>query len=226
MRQSLFIKTDDGVEIAADYYPVEKSIHGAVLIHMMPETRRSFYVFAAKLQARGISALAIDLRGHGDSIRGPEGAKLDYKTFSDKGHQESIHDVRAGVSLLRSKGIQELCLIGASIGANLALQELADTNDIRKAVLLSPGYNYRGIETKPFMARLHAGQAVLLAASSDDMRGSGHSAEEMAYGLASQAPLGVRTEVKFFSGAAHGTELFEREPSFMDEIIVWIEKAR
>lgn len=225
MRQSLFIKTDDGVEIAADYYPTESGTRGALLIHMMPETRRSFYAFAAKLQARGISALAIDLRGHGDSIRGSGGQVLDYKTFSDAEHQQSINDVRAGVAFLRSRGIQELYLVGASIGANLALQEMAGDTEIHKAVLLSAGYNYRGIETKPLMSRLRAGHAVLLAASSDDMRGSGSSAEEMAHGLAGQAPAGVLVEEKIFSGAAHGTDLFNHEPSFMDDVIVWLEKS-
>lgn len=225
MRQTLFIKTTDDVEIAADYYPVEKSIRGAVLIHMMPETRQSFRICAEKLQARGISALAIDLRGHGDSIRGPQGKTLDYKTFSDTDHQQSIRDLEAGIQFLRTKGISDIYLIGASIGANLALQALAEDSALRGAVVLSPGYNYRGIETLPLVMRLHSGQRVLFAASRDDMRGSGRAADEMAQGLFKNVPDGVLKEIKIFDAARHGTTIFEREPQFMEKGVAWIQKG-
>ncbi|TSC63142.1 MAG: alpha/beta hydrolase fold protein, partial [Parcubacteria group bacterium Athens0416_74] len=124
------LKTEDNLDIVGLYYPSPAS-KGVLLLHMMPATKESWNEFAPKLQSEGYQVLAIDLRGHGESSAGPEG----FRNFSDLDHQKTIFDLDAGIEFLETKGVKQnnLVLIGASIGANLALQCLTEHQEIKKA---------------------------------------------------------------------------------------------
>jgi len=212
------IKAEDGVEIVGDYYPVgAENAPAVLLLHMMPATRRSWVDFAGKLNEAGFSAFAIDLRGHGDSLNKSDGTYLNYKNFSNAEHQSSIHDVETSVDFLKQKGVEKITVMGASIGANLALQYAATHHDVASAVLLSPGLDYRGVVTDHLPERLEQGQAVYYAASSEDS----YSAESVRM-LYQETPEGIKKEEKIFDQAGHGTDMFSHESGFEDQIIYWL----
>lgn len=218
MSQHIELKTSDGVLIAADYYaPPAASPKGLLLLHMMPATRQGWRGFAAKAQEAGFHVLAIDFRGHGESQGGPAG----YKSFSDAEHQASRLDVEASADFLESKGVSAIYLGGASIGANLALQYLAEHTEAKAAFLLSPGLDYRGIRTAEYAGVLRSGQAVYCIASRDDQ----YSANTVQQ-LFEVAPAGVEKAIKFFGTAGHGTEIFVRESHFADEVVAWLRDIR
>ncbi|MBI2639645.1 MAG: alpha/beta fold hydrolase [Candidatus Sungbacteria bacterium] len=206
------ITTGDNVKIAGNYAG-ESGRRGVLLVHMMPATKESWYDFSEKLVERGFQALAIDLRGHGESEGGPDG----YKKFSDKDHRASIKDIGAGVEFLKSKKASSISLAGASIGANLALEYAAGHLEISKVMLLSPGLDYRGVKTEPVISRLRDGQSIYFVASLDDP----YSADTVKT-LSEMAPVYVEKVVKVFENAGHGTTIFEKEPAFMDEVAEWL----
>jgi len=217
--EKVAFQTKDGFTIAADYYPARDpaSKKGALLIHMMPATKESWRAFAPLLAAKDYRVLAIDLRGHGESAGGPSG----YQRFSDSQHQASINDVEAGVRFLEERGVvsRDLVLIGASIGANLALEFMAENPAVGRAVLLSPGLDYRGIKAEPLMAKLKSGQAVLMVGSDDDPQSDG----KVIRALALAAPTGVRVDSRLYQKAGHGTNMFGREsPDLAQEILNWL----
>jgi len=211
-------KTTDNILIAADFYPASSTAaKGALLVHMMPADRTSWRDFAPQLVAQGYNVLAIDLRGHGESAGGPAG----YRRFSDDQHQKSIADLDAGRAFLESKGVrrENLVLIGASIGANLVLQYLAENPEVRQAVLLSPGFDYRGIQTQPLMTNLKEGQRLFLVGSDDDSQ----SSAAVLNTLARQAPSGVEAQVLVYQKAGHGTNMFGKEsPDLAQALISWL----
>lgn len=213
--EDVSLTTEDGVVIIGVFSAAPRARRGALLLHMMPATKESYALFQRRLAAAGIPSLAIDFRGHGKSGGGPEG----YRSFSDAQHQESLMDVDASAKFLSSRGIENnsLVLIGASIGANLALQYAAAHPDIPAVVALSPGMNYRGVLTTPAVKGITRAQRAYLAASRDDPE-SDAAVEKLA-----EISL-AKTSVKHFDRAGHGTAMFEREPGFMDELIAWIMK--
>jgi len=209
--------TSDNVTIVGDYYP-GNSLRGALLLHMMPSDRTSWSSFATKLADRGYHVLAIDLRGHGESEGGPAG----YKDFSDEDHQQSIMDVDAAAAFLSEKGIalDQLTLVGASIGANLALWYAAERHDIPVLVLLSAGFNYKGIKAEEYVAGLGSNQRVFFASSEDD---EGNA--EMNQQLSDQALHRTRAQYIKYQEAGHGTDMFSKEePDLAREILSWIEQ--
>ena len=57
------LRTTDGVTIAATWYEAGASAPAVVLVPMFTRTRDDWRTFAERLNAAGLSALAIDLRG-------------------------------------------------------------------------------------------------------------------------------------------------------------------
>lgn len=211
--------TDDGVEIVGDFLQPTSNMGTVLFLHMMPAERGSWQRFVKKLHTAGYSSLAIDLRGHGESVS--QGKRiLNYKKFSDAEHHASIRDVEAAVSFLQMSGISkdQIAIVGASIGANLALQYAREHAEVPALVLLSPGLDYRGIKTEPLMKRLSPRQKIFLAASREDE----YSFETIRV-LSAAKTEGVTTME--FDGLGHGTAMLERKPELMDEVIKWLKES-
>ncbi len=204
-------KSKDGVDIVGDHYEPEKaSSKGVVLVHMMPATRKSWAEFASKLQAADHHVLAIDLRGHGDSGGG------DYRNFSDKEHQASILDLEAAADFFIEKKITQIGFAGASIGANLSLQYLAEKPETKVAILLSPGIDYRGIEIQPLAEKIAEKNKILFVGAEDDSGTMGGSCEELSKALGNPPKI-------CYERGGHGTNLFQSHPDLMGKIIEFLE---
>lgn len=217
MPEKISFLTSDKVEIVGSLVRAEGAKGAAVLLHMMPATKESWAPFASALSARGLSSLAIDLRGHGESVR-QEDRTLDYRAFGEEEQRAKRLDVEAAVARLAQEGIgpDRLVLAGASIGANLAIRHAADQQAIRACLALSPGLDYRGVTTEDAVGRLHEGQGLFLAGSEED-----------AYSFASVETLARAAErlhpvVRRLKGAGHGTAMLERDPGLLREAADWL----
>src|SRR5262249_52207426 len=102
----------DGFTIVGTFYSApRRPSPGALLLHMLGSNKESWQPFAAQLQAAGYSVLAIDLRGHGES-----GGAMDWtKALAD------VDNVLGQLHTLPGVDPNRISVIGASIGANLAL---------------------------------------------------------------------------------------------------------
>ena len=208
--------TSDGVTIAADYLKPVGAASAVLLLHMMPATKESWQPLTELLNKKGLATLAIDLRGHGESTVGVGGRELDYKKFSDVDQQTKKLDVSAGLEFLKREGfaLPDITLVGASIGANLALQALAEHSEIKKAAALSPGLDYKGVVTKSLLEKIATDQQVFLIASEDDS----YSADS-ARALAETNP---RAKLKIYDRAGHGTNMWFSQPALLPELVEWL----
>ena len=222
MKKVIF-KTKDGVEIYGLYTESENWIAPAVLLlHMMPAVKESWGQFQEKLREVGFQSLAIDERGHGESVW-KDGERIDYKNFTDAEQQEKILDVEAAMRFLAEQGVElgQTAIAGASIGANLALQYQAEHKEIKATVLLSAGLNYRGVETEPSAKRVLPEQSVFLSGAKEDVRSSGASCADAAQILFNML-LSKNKKIAVFEGREHGTDLFAAHHELMEEIVNWL----
>lgn len=217
MKKNVSFQTEDGVTIVADYYKADLSIgHTILALHMMPTDRSSWKEFAEKANQAGYNVLAIDMRGHGESIQKGE-EKLNFEQFSDEQHRGTIKDIDAGVEFLTKEGVENnnLSIIGASIGANLALNYLKLNHNIFTAVLMSPGLNYRGIELDKVASDLSSSQAIMLITGSKD-----EYPNDTVQKLQSIIP--GRSEIIVLPSEEHGTNLFKDHPKLIIRILSWL----
>ncbi len=216
MPVAVTIKTLDGIDIAGTFYDVPESKGGVVFLHMMPAAKESWDELARRFASDGYLALAIDLRGHGESEGGPNG----YTKYTDEEHQKSILDADAAVKYLLAKGVavDKVVLVGASIGANLALKYIADHPDFTTAILLSAGVNYRGIMTLPSAEALKPGARVFFVTSRDD-NGNGEETQK----IFSAIPKDVEKRLHIYEHAGHGTAMLEKESKLSDLIMEFVE---
>lgn len=216
MKSGIFLTAKDGVKIVANLYPAESPIGWIVFSHMMPARKESWNDLASSFQSAGYESIAIDLRGHGESM---SAGKLDYRNFSDAEHQKSVLDLEVAADFLikeRKAAVDKISFIGASIGANLSLQYISEHPEFKTAVLLSPGLNYRGIKTEPLAKNLKAGQKVFFISSRDDHNAENNAEEnQKLYGL---IPIGAEKKIKIYETGGHGTDILDNQPELAELI--------
>lgn len=209
--EKIQIKTQDGLTLSALYQDnqAEKSV---VLLHMMPATKESWLPLMEKLS--GFNVLALDLRGHGESAGG------DYTAFTPEQHQQYILDAEAGAeSLLDKHPGTELLLGGASIGANISLQYMANHPEVGKGFCLSAGLDYYGVKASDFAAQLKPTQQVLFVGAMDDGRkvsDCGTMAKELAEKCTGKPTLQV------YEYGGHGTDMWSAHPELLERIIEFL----
>lgn len=219
MPEEIILTTKDGFQIFADYYRGQKpDSPGVALLHMMPATKESWRDFALKLQRAGFQALAIDFRGHGKSTM-KDNEIFKYENFSDKEHQQKIRDVEEAIRFLINKNNpapKMLFFVGASIGANLALQYMSQHTRIKGGVLLSPGLDYRGVRIEPLIKKIAADQSLFLVAGGAGDEYSTETVEKL------HEMAACKKQLKIVKNGGHGTDIFSADLGLMDEIIEWL----
>ncbi len=212
------LTTFDHVTLVGDWVPAPTTLGAVILLHMMPATRQSWAPFQRVLAERGLASLAIDLRGHGESTKA-DGVTLAYQKFTDQQHIQSLNDVRAAYEWIRAKKIEpaRIALVGASIGANLALQFLAEEPQIIAAALLSPGINYHGVTAADAAEKILPHQGVWMGASRGDDEESVAAVQQL------EPLLAVEQQVtKIVDNHGHGTAMFDADPALMAEVADWL----
>ncbi|MCA9903078.1 MAG: alpha/beta fold hydrolase [Anaerolineae bacterium] len=181
----------DGLTLVGEFYASTNEPAPAVLLlHMLGSRRSAWQPLIPWLSDAGYNVLAVDLRGHGETQGAQDwpAAERDVETWLDwLGEQPSVMPDR-------------IAIVGASIGANLALNGCAFDERCITTVALSPGLDYRGVVTEPAVSDGLAERSALLVASQRDA----YSADSVKM-LTTEASgeLGLQ----LYPGSAHGTAL-------------------
>jgi len=222
--------TTDNVDIAGTYYPVQQTPAPSVLlIHSVLRSRATWDEFCGVLQQNGIAALAIDLRGHGDSTRkrtadGP--VTLDVHTFASSDYQDMQLDVEAAIDWLETRPELDktrVALIGESLGANIALRYAAINEDLAALVLLSPGLNYRGVRTDDAILQIGKMPLRILVSEYDPVAFASckHLIEiQKESGIAS-----ATNELIICTGNLHGSDMLMHVRNLPQIVVYWLKQV-
>lgn len=122
---------------------------------------------------RHVATLAIDLRGHGASTLWPDGSTHDLCAQASEPNAQTLYphmvgDVQSALAYARENlGASAVGVLGSSIGANSAIVAYANNPPVAIVVALSPGLDYRGIQTTAPVQSMGARPALLEAARDD-----------------------------------------------------------
>lgn len=218
--EDMQVETADGVFVRGTYYAPPSSPAPALLLtHMLRKNRESWADFARFAQERGFAVLAIDLRGHGQSTQSKKGP-VHEGSFVEADFAAMRLDVAAAVQWLRSRpeiAPRGISLVGASIGANVALGYAAEDSLIATVVLISPGESYRGVRAGPPL-QAYGPRPLMLVAAEDDNYSlvSVRKLESLAKGS---------KDVRVFPEGGHGTYLLESRPELPEMIVDFVRSA-
>lgn len=207
-------RTSDGVQISASFYQASRRPAPCViLVHMLTRSKDDWQALASHLADAGISALAIDLRGHGSSGPDPRG------DGSTDDMSSSLLDVQAARAFMASRPdvVSVVGIAGAQVGANLAALAAAGDPSIRSIVMLSPGLDFRNVRAEAAL-RKYGGRPALLVSSEED----GYATRSIR--RLTKAGNGTR-DVMLLTGAGHGTVMLSRQPDLVARLIEWFQRT-
>jgi len=168
---------------AADGYRITGSLTkgdsgaGVVLLHMYGQSKESWQPLIEPLHARGITSLAIDMRGHGESRLDPAGND-DSKLVVARDPELFIQmhlDAEAAVRYLLAHGIKpsKVGLVGASVGCSVAIQTVAEGKvPVAAVVVMTPGKDYLGIPTMRHIKNWPGTPLLILTSREERNRGA------------------------------------------------------
>jgi len=212
----------DGWRLEGVWRPSDTGNPGraALLLHRAAGSRAEYDDLADALAARGVSTLALDLRGHG--------ASTNLGRFQPP-YAEHLHinegasrDVAAGLDWMGSRpGLDagRLAVVGASYSGEVAAR--AGREEGRHAaayVMLSPG----NFSAESIAAAVRGDADWLFVRTVDESATSREFIDALFAALEADAPALQRRTVP---GAGHATHMLEDRPSLVAEIADWIASA-
>lgn len=211
-----FLDTADHFQVAYELKRAPDPKGAVLLLHGLGTNLDEWYTFGKALRRDGWTTMALDLRGHGDSLyAGKE--EVRWTEMNAEGRRSSFHDVEAAVRHLKvhvPEAEQNLWIIGSSFGSSLALVYAAAHPDIQGAVLLSPGLIYGDIQTEEAARKFRS--RVLLAAAEDDF-GAVQEAGNLFGWIPSQNKK-MLTRPK----GGHGAQMLDEAEDLKKEILEWL----
>jgi alpha/beta superfamily hydrolase len=190
--QEVSFTTEDGLKIYGKIYRGGPDL-AVILAHQRDKmaTQKSWQFFAELLATKGYTALTYDFRGIGRS----EG-DINYM------ESEIVKDTSAAIEFLQSQGFSRIVCIGASMGGTSCL-EAALHHDLQGLVVIAAPMSL-GEPTKITMEDLEALTVPkLFICTENDRFGRIPKHTRLMYDNSPEPK-----QLKFFTGNAHGTELF------------------
>ena len=198
------LQAEDGVTLHAAVTQPEASTRGVVFVHMDGRTSEDWVFITERLAKSGLTSIAVDLRGHGQSS-------------GERTHDAMAQDIQAATAWLASNGVEDIACVGAEVGANLCLVAANEDPQIRSVAALSPRLNPHGLNAPRAMQAW--GGSILAVASVEDSPGS------KCVDLLAKIAGEERSEVVVLSEEGIGTQLLSRSPSLEGVLVDWLSRT-
>jgi pimeloyl-ACP methyl ester carboxylesterase len=106
--------SSEGETLLGDLYGALPSRRAAILVHGQQWDASGWREVAQRFAARGVPALALNLRGY-------DGSSGETTAYAPPAPWSPVADLRAAKALLRDRGVREIALVGASMGGHAVL---------------------------------------------------------------------------------------------------------
>lgn len=205
--RAITLSAPDGTRLTATLYtPARPPAPAVLLLHVANGSRHDWEPFAERLREAGIASLALDFRGHGASA-----GRRDWERMAG--------DAATAFAFLRREPAidhERIGVVGASLGANVALAFGATEPAVRGVAMMSPGLSMYGYLALPDAQGYGTRPLFILSAEGDF-----YSAETQRQ-VAALARESARSRI--LPGAAHGTALLKDDDA-AEVLMAWIESV-
>ena len=146
-RKAASFGTEDGFTLAGDL--LGAGTRGVVLVHGADTDSRSWLPLARQLSERGFRVLVFDFRGHG-------------RSQGERSATKAPRDVAAAARFLRDQGVQEVVVVGETMGGLAALKAVSDGTVVAGVATLSAPQEFSGLRVGTELASVFAPKAYLV----------------------------------------------------------------
>jgi predicted acyl esterase len=178
-------------------------------LHQNNSARQSWQPIIPTLLNGGYAVLAVDMRGFGET-----GGARDFAAGQA--------DVQHWLDWMRVQPYilpDSISIIGASIGANLALIGCAADPSCVAAIALSPGLNYFGVEPQNAVTEGFLNRSVFLVGAQSDPE-SAEAIRTLFWYSTGNA------RAQLYPGSAHGTDLFAVDVHLVEYTLDFLQASR
>lgn len=224
IKKDIEIQTKDSRIIKAKFIfensNAKKKYPVVVLLHSIGYSSLDWGGLIPSLNNTGYAVLAIDLRGHGQSVYDKTFHKKSWTYFTNKTYQKFPSDVneilKQTQTQIKMADMTNFAIIGADIGANTAILAAKDMKIKPKTIILiSPTENFKGMYIPVAMTELE--MPILSMTSTKDR-----------YCLQAQKKLARFSQGGFYAqnypNGGMGMLMIKVNPSMSKDITNWIKK--
>jgi pimeloyl-ACP methyl ester carboxylesterase len=212
-------RAPDGLRIAADYYPPPTANRDpapmVILLHQLDGDSADWEPLLLPLHEAGFAVLAPDLRGHGDSATTDTSADL--KRRSTQLFRDMQADLRGAYDWLAEQSRVDrsrFAIVGAGLGASLALEYAAKDRSIDALICISPGRDDVGLDDGGAMHQITGRDVLLVVVPAD---------RDAAYSLQKR---GERVDVELIADCdERGTDLLTAAPKLPAQLAQRLDRA-
>lgn len=212
----------DGWRLTGTFRPAGSADRrpAALLLHRAAGSRSEYEALAAALQVRGISSLALDLRGHGESTN----LGRFEPPYAEHLHinEEAWRDVNRALDWLAARDdvdASQLMVVAASYSGEAAAVGMREGGRVAAAyVMLSPG----NFSDESILAARESGSQWLFVRSVDEGPAAQPHIDALFEAIETLAP---GLDRRMLDGTGHATSLFDDRPALPGELADWIAAA-
>lgn len=149
--QDIKLTTDDGWELNAKWLPPCSDKPVILFLHSQKNNLTEWKKWFPRAEKYCFGYMAVDLRGHGLSLKAPDGSTATFKSFSvnglDNEYNKMIRDADAALVAISSFGftLDKIIPVGSWLGANLAVKLAAINKEIPMSVAIYPSMNINDV---------------------------------------------------------------------------------
>jgi cephalosporin-C deacetylase-like acetyl esterase len=202
------LEAEDGLALVGHYYaPLEgeEDAPAVLLMHHAGSRKESWTDFVPTLHEAGYAALAIDIRGYGES-----GSETDW-VLAEADTQQWL------TWLSEQEGVdsERLNIVGSSIGGDLGLRVMAIDERIRSIAVLSPGLDFQGVMTAEAVEQIDS-RPIFLATGNGDEAGMA-AVQEFIFLTEHEV------QIRIFDTSACCSFLFMTESDLAPSLVLWLD---
>jgi len=219
----------DGFNMTGNIYlptvPVGKKVPLVILLHAIGSSKADWMNLPDLIAEKGYACLALDLRGHGQSVLNGKLKQRSWLYFTDKDYAKYPQDVLLAVDMVKTEYAKKIdtnriIFVGNNIGANTAVLAASKLNRkgpvVKSIVMISPRLNIKNL----FMPieLVHFGAHPILIFSNKNIKG--------AYAETFEIKKYAQGEcvIKSLTAPGMAASLYKSAPSIKTDTLNWIVK--
>ena len=210
-----------------------KTANAVVLLHMFRNDHTSWEPILSEFDKRGITTLAIDMRGHGENLKGPDGEDLQAKVRGRDAEtfRAMYRDANAAFDWLVENGYSadRIGLLGASVGCSVAIDTARRRETHGPVGVLTPGLNYLGVNSEEHITDWGT-RDLLIVTSEEEAEGGPaplHAALNAQFEARRKSKPKTENHVTYWvlqEESVHGTRMFGSVKGIEARVASWFEE--